>query len=398
MSSIEQPTPPASGTSAPAQEMTNALRDANRAYHNKQQGDKRRKRGRDWDTVKGYIRQVGILALIVLGIAIIDGARREYQEFFAMLSRFHTSADVRRGTENEKVPTALNMRLQSGDTLSTDTTGTATLVFPDGGAVEVDPSTTFAVQSLDFTRKPRRDRSFLLSGGSIFTRISKLFGANGQTIICSPNAVAAARGTGFSVAFAPDAKTTIVSVVDGKVSLRNAGGRVVVPKNYRGIARGNDAPYIEPLSGSVAAPLAARFARLARLEPKPNRFVDFEHGVLRAIDPLISRVGLTPGGFDPTKTDGARRAATTQGLRRLQQSLAAQNNGDAPDELNPVTLDEAGVSPADRKRILSALAGFTIDSYQKRGANGYLLRCRSTDTNETVYELTETGIRLVAAP
>ena len=330
------------------------------------------------------------LAAIGLVIALLDGARREYGEFYANLAAFRSPIAVRRAAD--KLPVTDKMELRNKDAVSTAADGNATVLFPDGSAVFVEPSTRFEVQLLDYNRGPKRDRSFLLRFGSIFTRISKRFGKKGETLICTPNAVAAARGTGFAVRFDPGSGTTFVEVIDGRVALRNAGGRIEISRGQTGTAVGNQPPMFGSVSRTLA--LQQRFNALARLDNAPSPLENYELVALNFLDPALRLVALNPGGFDMGQSDWARRAATRQALKLVQQSLEAAS-GDVPDVLNPVTLTELGFKDADRDKILGAFAGYSIDRYEKRGQNLYRVVVRSRDSDGTPFELTETGIRQV---
>jgi hypothetical protein len=284
------------------------------------EADDRRDRVRgDADYVIDGIRLLLTLAAVAFVIALLDGARREYGEFYANLSSFRPQVAVRRA--KNKLPVTEKMRLQNKDAVSTAASGTATVAFPDGSAILVEPNTKFEVQLLDYNRGSKRDRSFLLRSGSVFTRISKMFGKKGQTLICTPNAVAAARGTGFSVTFDPSANSTLVEVIDGVVALRNAGGRVEIKKGQTGTAIGNRPPFLGNLGRPQA--LAQRFNNLARLDPPRNPLEQFERDSLSLLNPVLQLVALTPGGWNFGENDWARRSATRGGLKLLQQSMEA---------------------------------------------------------------------------
>ncbi len=342
------------------------------------------------DYVIDVIRLLLTLAAAAFVVALIDGARREYGEFYANLASFKPQVAVRRS--KDKLPVTEKMQLQNKDAVSTAAGGTATLSFPDGSAVLVEPNTKFEVQLLDYNRGPKRDRSFLLRTGSVFTRISKLFGKKGQTLICTPNAVSAARGTGFSVDYDPSTNRTFVEVIDGKVSLRNAGGRIEIKKGQTGTAVGNQPPFLGVLSRPQA--LTQLFNTLAQLDPPQSTLEKFERDALGFLNPALQMVALTPRGWNIGDNDWSRRSATRQGLNLLQQALEAVP-GDVPDTLNPVTMSELGLSEEEREKILDSFAGTTIDRYEKRGQNGYRVVVRSRDSAGTTFQMTETGVEEV---
>lgn len=342
------------------------------------------------DYVIDIIKLLLTLAAVAFVVALLDGARREYNEFYANLASFKPQVAVRRS--KDKLPVAEKMQLKNKDAVSTAASGTATVAFPDGSAILVEPNTKFEVQLLDYNRGPKRDRSFLVRAGSVFTRISKLFGKKGQTLICTPNAVAAARGTGFEVTFNPSANTTFVEVIDGKVALRNAGGRIEIKKGQTGTAVGNNPPTLGVLGRPQA--LTQKFNNLALLDPPQNPLEKFERDALGFLNPVLQMVALTPGGWNFGENDWARRAATRRGLNLIQQSLEAVT-GDVPDTLNPVSMAELGLDETERMKILDSFAGFAIDRYEKRGQNSYRIIVRSRDSAGTTFQLTETGVEEV---
>lgn len=375
------------GTTRVDQETRQAIEAASNSYNRHPDGDREKRVRGGLDYVLDAIRGLLILAVLAFIVLLIDGGRRESEEFYANLAAFKPSVSVRR--IEDKLTVAEKMQLEHKDMITTAKVGSATIAFPDGSAVIVQPSTKFEVQLLDYNRGPKRDRSFLLRSGSIFTRISKMFGKKGQTLICTPNAVAAARGTGFSVSFDPSSQTTFVEVIDGKVALRNAGGRIEIRKGQTGTAIGNHPPTLGVLGRPQA--LATLFTRLAQLDQPVPPIIQFERDALTMANPLLQILALTPHGFSPSDNDWARRAETKKALQLLQQALEAVN-GEVPDELNPVSLTELGLNETERQKILNAFAGFSIDRYEKRGQNSYLVQVRSRDSAGSVYVLTETGV------
>ncbi|MBC7808952.1 MAG: hypothetical protein H7145_22695 [Akkermansiaceae bacterium] len=211
-------------------------------------------------------------------------------------------------------------------------------------------------------------------------------------MICTPNAVAAARGTGFSVRFDASANSTFVEVIDGRVALRNAGGRIEIGRGQTGIAIGNQPPFL----GVVGRPqaLTQLFNNLARFDLPQTPLEEFERDALSFLNPVLQTVALTPRGWNIDENDWSRRAATRRGLNLLQQSLEAVT-GDVPDSLNPVSLTGLGLDETERTNILDAFAGFAIDRYEKRGQNSYRVLVRSRDSAGTTFQLTETGVEEV---
>lgn len=80
---------------------------------------------------------------------------------------------------------------------------------------------------------------------------------------------------------------------------------------------GNDPPSVSSLPAGRTAILNARLATLRRFnKTDADRLAGAEQSLLHGLDPLLQKIGLPPGGFNPTETNEVRRAAA-----KLAQSL-----------------------------------------------------------------------------
>ncbi|MDT7898684.1 MAG: hypothetical protein RRB24_11585, partial [Armatimonadota bacterium] len=134
-----------------------------------QRRKERLKRRRDYfgwlRAMPGWAKTLISLALLVLVVLIADGIRRESKEFKATLVAFTGTVQVLPHEKGQWVAAELNMALRDKDLVRTGPQSSATLVFPDGSAVQLEPNTEFEVRLLDFARGGVRDRSFMVRFG-----------------------------------------------------------------------------------------------------------------------------------------------------------------------------------------------------------------------------------------
>ena len=171
-----------------------------------------------------------LLRLIAAGIALftviltVDGLRREGDDLRVTLSRIKGSVEVQPHNLDGAINAHEGQQLVGADKLETKSQGAAVLLFPEGSALRLDNNTRFEVRQLDFYRPNTRNRSFLLQNGGVLCRMSSRYGAAGQLIISTNNAVVAGRRGGFYVH--GGGNEVQVDVVDGLVILKNSGGRL----------------------------------------------------------------------------------------------------------------------------------------------------------------------------
>jgi len=358
----------------------------------------RRKRRREYfgwlRAMPGWLKTFLALSLATLVVLVADGIRREGKEFKATLVAFTGAVQVLPHEQGQWLPATLNMALRDKDLVRTGPQSTATLVFPDGSAIQLEPNTEFEVRLLDFARGGLRDRSFMVRFGSAVAYISQFFGAKSQATVCTPTAVAAVRGTGFRVVYDPVNRQTFVQVVEGSVRFRTPIAETPSQPGQVATASGYHLSEVSSMSPGTQRFIAAQVASLRRFEQPPHWLQRVEWGLTNLLDPFLQILGLTPGGWSYAATDLARRTACMEALRRLRTHLESLN--EVPDYLNPVTLQElTGVHPKEKERILSAFAGNMLESYRKVGRDQYIVRARARDKKRTLYEMTIAEIRQV---
>ena len=162
---------------------------------------------------------IGLAAILfALASHVAFGAPAEHA---ATLEAFAGEVKVLQGGTTPATPT-LQMFLRCKDVIYTGKSSSATIVFPDGSAIQLEPKTRFTIQLLEYAGGQRR-RSFSLHYGSVVARISHFFGAGSKASISTPTAVAAARGTGFRLSYDALTALTTLAVTDGTVEFTCGG-------------------------------------------------------------------------------------------------------------------------------------------------------------------------------
>ncbi len=377
-----------------AERLADIVKEAEREQVRKERRKRRRAYFGWLQGMPGWFKMFSSFALVVFVALVADGIRRESKEFKAILVAFSGSVQVMLHERGQWVPASQNMALRDKDLVRTGQQSSATLVFPDGSAIQLEPNTEFEVRLLDFARGGLRDRSFMVRFGSAIAYVSQFFGVRSQATVCTPTAVAAVRGTGFRVVYDPVNQQTVVQVIEGSVHFRTPIAETPSQPGQATSASGYQLASVVVLPSSAQRMLAAQIAFLRRFEQPPHWLQQIEWGLTNLLDPFLQILGLTPGGWSYAATNMARRTACMEALRRLRIHLEGLN--ELPNYLNPITLQElTGLHPKERERILSAFAGNMLESYRKVGRDQYIVRARARDKKRTLYEMTIAEIRQV---
>ncbi|MCC7493263.1 MAG: FecR domain-containing protein [Fimbriimonadaceae bacterium] len=386
---MQRKPPPKSGDQA----LKDALLDMGKQ---KKQSDRRAARAKGKWSAKwtdGLLKKILILAVVLLVIVLADGVRREGGEFKATLVSKTGNVTVARAAGGGG---ALNTAdtLEDGDTVKTGANTTATLTFPDGSAVLLEPNTEFEVRLLDFARGGKRDRSFLVKSGAAVARVGEYFGVGSEATVCTPTAVAAVRGTAFRVAYQPAGEKgargyTSVEVVEGTVAFKTPLGETAQRAGSTGQAAGYQLAGQGGLDPYARNRMNNQVAQLRQHEEEPSGLKDLEWNLTNLFDPVLQLLGICPGGWGYNSIDAARRTAAQKSLVRVQQQIESLN--EPPKFVNPTTLEEFGFNEKERRQIVSTFAGGMIDSY-KAEQDRYTLLARARDKKRTVWELTESGV------
>jgi hypothetical protein len=330
----------------------------------------------------------GILA--VLAVIIFDGVRRENAEFAAVLTQTFGAVYWQENQDSAAQTCTVGTKCTDGGILSTGPNSYATLEFPDGTVITLAPDTRFQVQLLEYSRGGRwRARTFRLTSGRIWAKVSRYFGAGSDLRIYTPAAVAAVRGTQFSVYHDEQAQTTGIVCNDGTVSCAGWQG------NPQTVVRGQAAkcaygqPVTTPASGEPEDFVGFGIAAL-RSPDRPDSWIKkLELTVTYVLDLPLSVLGIGRCSWGVGSADFARRAAAMEALRLIHIHLETFTT--YPDYVDPVTLKELGIPWRYMQRIQKALYGGCIERYYKWG-NGFLLYARARDKRRTLYRLTTYGV------
>lgn len=340
----------------------------------------------------GILRIVALVVIVVIVALVFDGVRREGQELGAHLAQISGDVQVQKGGAGAATPGAANMALGNKDMITTGADGSATVVFPDGSSVQVEPKTKFEVRLLDFARGEVRDRSFMVHSGAAVARVSKFFGAQSSATVCTPTAVAAARGTGFRVYYDETKKQTYVGVVDGTVTFKTSAGSVETPSGQLVAANGFEVSRAQVMNANQAARIGTNFATLGQHEKPPGWLTKVEYALNTFFDPLLQLLGVAPGGWGYNASYAARRSTCQEALRRLFQHMQTISDENLPDHVSLVTLAELSVDDELRPRIMDQFAGNMLESYRKTGVGAYEITARARDKKKTLYRLTPAGV------
>ncbi|MEM1544643.1 MAG: FecR family protein [Candidatus Bathyarchaeia archaeon] len=380
-----------------AEIIVEAVKEAQRQYERRERAKRQREKfGRLFGWLReapSWLKTMIIVALLALVGLIVDGIRRESTEFKATLVAYNGQVWVQRASTQNWISPEPNMVLRDKDLVRTGSNGTATLVFPDGSAIQLEPNTEFEVRLIDFFRGGLRDRSFMVRMGAVTAYVSQFFGAKSQATVCTPTAVAAVRGTGFRVVYDPNTRQTHLQVVEGTVQFKTPISEIASQAGQMVASVGYQLQATQSLPTESQRVLSGSISNLCQYEKPPSWLQRVEWAILHPLDPFLQILGLTPGGWSYAAADFARRTMALEAMRRLRTHMEALN--EIPDYLNPVTLAELNLHPAEKERILRAFAGNMLESYRKIGRDQYIIRARARDKRRTLFEADIAGVRQV---
>jgi len=352
----------------------------------------RRKKYRRW-WPEWLDRRVVIGLAIVLFAILADGVRREDQEFYATVTKVYGRVYVQSSATARAEPLKVGTRLADRNVVQTDSGSNAVMEFPDGSVITVAPDSRLVVKMIEYSRGGAwRGRSFFLSMGQIWARVSPRFGKESEMRVYTPSSVAAVRGTTFSV-YQPSATgSTSIRCADGIVGVAGFRGvPIAVPANTgTSVSLGQAARAVYRLSSSEWG----SFNQMDLTKPIPPEYwlKTFELTLTQLLDAPLTILGIGKCSWGVGSADFARRAATLEGLRLLHQHL----EGDVtyPQYVNPATLAEVGLSGEHARRILSVFHGDALELYRPLAdTRGFIIFVRSRDKGRTPYKLTTYGPR-----
>jgi hypothetical protein len=136
---------------------------------------------------------------------------------------------VQRGGEGSFQPLSRNSFVKMNDVVRAEGDGMAEFKWADGTRLRLTPNTQLTLKKVSYNALQKADSSqFKLTSGKVFVRIVKSLSPTSRFEVETPTAVAAVRGTIFSVAV-QDGKTE-VAVYKGEVKVTSNAGKKVQEK------------------------------------------------------------------------------------------------------------------------------------------------------------------------
>jgi len=353
----------------------------------------RRKKYRRW--WPGWLdRRFAVGFAIILVAIITDGVRRENEEFYAAVTKVYGQVYVQERAGARSQPLAVGDRLGDRNVVQTDSGSSAVLEFPDGSVITVAPNSHLTVKMIEYSRGGAwRGRSFFLSVGQIWARVSPRFGERSEMRVYTPSSVAAVRGTTFSVYQPARGQATTIQCARGMVAAIGFLGSpsAVYANTVTTIPQGQAPQRARSLSSSQQQSF---FNQMDLTKPIPPEYwlETFELTITQLLDAPLTILGIGKCSWGVGSADFARRAATMEGLRLLHQHL--EGYASYPAYVNPATLAEVGLFGEDARRILSVFHGDALELYRPlAGGRGFIIFVRSRDKGRTPYKLTSSGPR-----
>jgi hypothetical protein len=236
---------------------------------------------------------------------------------------------------------------------------------------------------LDYTRNGIRQHTYLVTEGSIISRVSQFFGVDSQQQTSSPTAVAAARGTGYQFRYKSVSTETTLQTIQHTVNFSYKGQSEDCSEGFQ-LSSGRTAiigPI--PVEPSVFQDLQKKFHTLAKYEHAPSWLERFERRLIRFINPVLQSTGNGPDGLSDTERVQMCRSA----LQKLRD-LIDQSGGKPPAALNHMTLSGLGADEATCNAILSAFMGGGLRDYRLTKNGGYTVSALSRDSLHTLITIT----------
>lgn len=286
---------------------------------------------------RDYLAQIGkVTALIIVTILLLDGARRDISHGSATVVAFTPSSTLQTASgKSAPAPSFIGQSLGIGDTLTTDTIGSATLAFPDGTVVQLEPQSQLRLLQSDAFRDGTGQRQFQLVQGS-------------------------------ALVYAPSHFTTGFVTGAGKV-FQKAGSFHIHAE--RGIS-------VE--SGSS----------LGRYAVKQGSLAGLERVVWWPLDTLLSKLGIMGAGTLLT-TDSQRRDTCREVAHELQKALISNT---AIPSGEGVSIESLGLRPEVQAQAQRSLIGPYL-ALSRTGAH-FTARFTARDSSRTVFTVTESQIQV----
>ena len=178
-----------------------------------------------------FAKIMGIAAVILLSISTEILAQEQIEELAASLTVLNNGVEVRRSDTVNWIPIRLEAIIGVGDTIRTDETGTASIIFfADGIETDIQPQTVYHIERFEGSDK-RFNISVEVLAGQTLQRINRALDAGSNYEVNTPGASLAARGTEFAIRVEDDGRSSML-VFDGIVDTSNPETTVQVPPAF----------------------------------------------------------------------------------------------------------------------------------------------------------------------
>jgi hypothetical protein len=166
------------------------------------------------------------LLLLTLTLALALPARAEVGHAFAVSG----PAKLKKSSGDEIVLKA-GAPIDAGDFVLTDANSTAKLLLKDRSVIDVSPSSSFRVESLDDGDSPDRQAELQEDFGKIRASVNRKLGKQGKFLMRTPSTVMAVRGTEWVATShrGKNAESTkgqeSITVLEGKVAVNDVAAK-----------------------------------------------------------------------------------------------------------------------------------------------------------------------------
>ncbi|MDX2167359.1 MAG: FecR family protein [Deltaproteobacteria bacterium] len=167
-------------------------------------------------------RAAALLTALVLGLSTPAFG----QGTAASFARVSGNVEVQRGANGEWQAAFIGAPVFVGETIRTDATGSALLVFNDDGVLALGNATTLTVERYPGTAKNQRNALFKLAQGAVEAMVTGYKAEDARFEIETPSAVARVQSTRFVVRFDPTTRATDVAGLDGVVAVQGRTGLI----------------------------------------------------------------------------------------------------------------------------------------------------------------------------
>jgi len=205
-------------------------------------------------TTRRPVLMIFSMAMILIVIFCVLAQSLVVVQRLAQADKITGTVEVQRHAKGDFKPLTQEGVIQTGDVVRTGTDGIAEFKWSDGTRWKVMPNTQITVKKATYNMVKKSDQRQLdLSAGKVFIRIMKSLAPSSKFEVETPTAVAAVRGTIFSVEV-KDGKTE-VAVYKGEVKVTGSGeankGEMMITPGQAAISTGQEA--LQTISDSANA-------------------------------------------------------------------------------------------------------------------------------------------------